>query len=233
MTDPSRIRVPGPLEAFAAGFARELLRQGYTPNSAHLQMHLMAHLSRWLGDKRLDGGALCVAEVERFLGDRRAVGYTNHRTAKAMRPMLTYLRELGVAPTPPPSAPKGPVEIMLARYRHYLTVEQGLGSATARGYVDTLRPFLRGRLSPDGLDLDLSHLSAADVTAFVIVTCPHQARGTAKLTVTALRSLLRFLHIEGVIERPLAAAVPSVAGWRLAGLPKGLEREQVRSLLAS
>jgi site-specific recombinase XerD len=233
MTDPSQIRVPGPLEAFAAGFARELSRQGYTPNSARLQMHLMAHLSRWLGDKRLDGGALCMAEVERFLGDRRAVGYTNHRTAKAMRPMLSYLRELGVAPTPPPCAPNGPVEAMLERYRHYLTVERGLGSATTRGYVDALRPFLRGRVSPDGLDLDLGHLSAADVTAFVVVTCPHQTRGTAKLTVTALRSLLHFLHIERVIERPLAAAVPSVAGWRLAGLPKGLERDQVRSLLAS
>jgi integrase/recombinase XerD len=133
MIDPSRIRVPGPLEAFAAGFARELSRQGYTPNSACLQMHLMAHLSRWLGDKRLDGAARCVAEVERFLADRRAVGYTNHRTVKAMRPMLSYLRELGVAPTPPPSGPHGPVEAMLVRYRHYLMVERGLGSATARG----------------------------------------------------------------------------------------------------
>ena len=43
----------------------------------------------------------------------------------------------------------------LERYRHYLTVERGLGSATARGYVDAVRPFLRGRVSPDGLDLDL------------------------------------------------------------------------------
>ena len=50
---------------------------------------------------------------------------------------------------------------------------------------------------------------------------------------TALRSLLGFLHVEGAIERPLTAAVPSVAGWRLAGLPKGLEPAQVRRLLAS
>lgn len=48
MTDPSRIRISGPLEVFAAGFASELSRQGYTPNSARLQMHLMAHLSRLL-----------------------------------------------------------------------------------------------------------------------------------------------------------------------------------------
>lgn len=233
MTDPSRVRISGPLKAFAEGFAAQLLRQGYTPNSARLQMYLMAHLSRWLEGEGLDAGGLSTTEVERFLRTRRTVGYTNHRTGKAMRPLLSYLRELGVAPTPPRSAPNGPVEVALERYRHYLTVERGLGSATARGYVDAVRPFLCGRVSSDGLDIDLADLSAADVIAFVVGHCPHQGRGAAKLTVTALRSLLGIMHVEGVIERPLAAAVPSVAGWRLAGLPKGLERAQVRSLLAS
>lgn len=231
MAHPSRIQVSGPLEVFAAGFASELSRQGYTPNSAGGQMRLMAHLSRWLADEGLDASGLSTAEVARFLGARRAAGYTNYRTGKAMQPVLGYLRELGVAPTAPPSVPNGPVEVALERYRHYLTVERGLGSATARGYVDAVRPFLQGRVSPDGCDVDLEHLSAADVTAFVVARCPHQNRGAAKLTVTALRSLLGFLHVEGVIERPLAGAVPSVAGWRLAGLPKGLEPAEVRSLL--
>ncbi len=45
MTDPLRIRVSGPLEVFAGGFASALLRQGYTPRSAGFQMHLIAHLS--------------------------------------------------------------------------------------------------------------------------------------------------------------------------------------------
>ena len=233
MIDPSRIRVSGPLKAFAAGFAGELSRQGYTPNSARLQMHLMAHLSCWLAGEGHDAQRLSTTEVERFLAARRAAGYTNHLTGKAMGPLLTYLRDLGVAPLPPAPAPNGPVEVALEHYRHYLTVERGVGSKTARGYVDAVRPFLRDRVSADGLGPDLEHLSAADVTAFVVATCPQQARGTAKLTVTALRSLLGFLHFEGAIARPLAAAVPSVAGWRLAGLPKGLEPAQVRSLLAS
>jgi hypothetical protein len=49
----------------------------------------------------------------------------------------------------------------------------------------------------------------------------------------ALPALLRFLHLEGVLERSLAGAVPSVAGWRLSGLPKRLELGQVDALLAS
>jgi site-specific recombinase XerD len=125
------------------------------------------------------------------------------------------------------------VEVALERYRHYLTVERGLASASARAYVDAVRPFVRGRLAPDGGDLDLGHLKLADVTAFVVARCPQQSRGAAQQTVTALRSLLGFLHLEGTIERGLSTAVPTVAAWRLAGLPRGLEPTQVRRLLAS
>jgi hypothetical protein len=57
--------------------------------------------------------------------------------------------------------------------------------------------------------------------------------GLNPVTVVALRALLRFLHLEGVLERSLAGAVPSVAGWRLSGLPKRLEPGQVDALLDS
>lgn len=233
MTDPSRIRVTGPLGAFAAGFADELSRQGYAPNSARLQMQLTAHLSRWLTGEGLDPHGLSATQVERFLCARRAAGYRNHLTRKAMQPILTYLRGLGVAPVLAAPAPSGAVDVALGRYQHYLIVERGLKRTTARGYVDAVRPFLRDRLSADGLEVNLKDLTAGDVTAYVVATCPHQTRGTAKLSVTALRSLLGFLHVEGVIERSLAAAVPLVAGWRLAGLPKGLEPAEVRRLLTS
>src|SRR5437870_10625783 len=233
LTDPSRSRVPGPLEPFAVGFAGELERQGYTRGSADLQMHLMAHVSRWLEDEGLDVHELGATEVERFIGARRAEGYTKYLTSNALRPMLTYLRKLGVAPTPPPPSPNGPVELMLERYWTYLTVERSLASASARAYVDAVRPFLRARLSPDGRNLDLRQLKLADVTAFVVARCPHQSRGAAEQTVTALRSLLGFLHVEGTIERGLSTAVPKVAAWRLDALPRGLEPTQVRSLLAS
>jgi site-specific recombinase XerD len=231
MKDPSRVRVSGPLEPFVAGFAAELRRQGYTQNSQGLQLQLAAHLSRWLAVEGLDSHALEPATVERFVTARRAAGYVNHTSAKALRPLLTYLRALGVTPPAPAAMPAGPVEELLARYRGHLTGERGLTEQTISGYVDKVRPFLAERTSAEGLGL--SELCSADVTAFVASHCPRQARGSAKLTVTALRSLLGFLHREGMIERPLADAVPSVACWRLQGLPKGLDPGEVASLLAS
>ena len=52
------------------------------------------------------------------------------------------------------------------------------------------------------------------------------------MTATALRSLLGFLHLTGAVTHSLVAAVPSVAGRRLAGLPPRLEPDHVQRLLA-
>jgi integrase/recombinase XerD len=233
LIDPSPIRVSGPLSAFAAGFADELAQQGYRPRVAGNHMGLLAQLSRWMVSEGLSADGLHTTEVERFLLARRAAGYTQLLSIKAMQPILAYLRGLGVAPTPPPPTPSGPAEVALERYRSHLTVERGLGAKTASGYVDAVRLFLQSRALPDGLALDLGHLTAADVISFVVGRCPHQGHSTARQTVTALRSLLGFLHVEGIIEQSLAFAVPSVACRRLAGLPKGLDPDQVRRLLAS
>jgi integrase/recombinase XerD len=51
--------------------------------------------------------------------------------------------------------------------------------------------------------------------------------------VTALRSLLRFLYLEGWTPRPLSEAVPSVAGWSVGSLPRAVDGDVVARLLAS
>jgi site-specific recombinase XerD len=50
---------------------------------------------------------------------------------------------------------------------------------------------------------------------------------------SALRSLLRFLHAEGLTESGLADVVFAAARWRHSGLPQALRTEQVAALLAS
>ncbi|MEO7836501.1 MAG: tyrosine-type recombinase/integrase, partial [Acidimicrobiales bacterium] len=50
--------------------------------------------------------------------------------------------------------------------------------------------------------------------------------------VCALRSFLRFLHVAGMTERPLAEAVPSVADRRRASIPRHLDPGVVAALIA-
>lgn len=231
MHDPSRVRVGGPLERFAPGFVAELARLGYSPIGATLQLRLMARVSGWLEAERLGLDGLSSDVVERFLAVRRAAGYRDYVTPRAVAPLLGYLRGIGVAPREVRAVPLTAIERLLERFGEYLSVERGLTSDTVEGYVSAVRPFL-ARVGRGG-EPDLRALTAAQVTVFVVDRCSGQSRGAAKMTVTALRSLLGFLHVEGLIERSLVGAVPSAASWRLSGLPRALEPGQVRSLLAS
>ncbi|MCA1680194.1 MAG: site-specific integrase [Actinobacteria bacterium] len=231
MAEVSGVVVSGPLEPFAAGFAGELSRQGFKPVPACQQLRLFAYLSDWLRAEGLGPEALSSGVAQRFCDARRAAGHQSRVTVRALGLLLGYLRGLGVAPAAGMPAPDGPVEELLWRYRSYLERERGLVPAAARGYVDKVRPFVERFDGPDGLEL--GRVDVGEVRRFVVDVCPRLGRRAAQLTVVALRSLLRFLHLDGELERSLADAVPSVAGWRLAGLPKRLEPEQVQALLGS
>jgi integrase/recombinase XerD len=230
MGNPDRVRVTGPLAAFNSGFAAELVRLGYRPNAAANQLQLMAHLSRWMTERGLTADGLTVPVLSDFLAARDAAGYRLWLSSKALSPLLTYLRGLGVVPVEAEPQPAGAVETLLIRYRSYLVRERGLSPSTARLCAGLTSPLLASRMA--GSELDLASLTAADVIGFVRASCPGRAVGTAKLLVTALRSLLGFLHVEGVVGSSLAPAVPSVAGGTRLGLPRGLDRDAVVRLLA-
>jgi len=92
----------------------------------------------------------------------------------------------------------------LRQYRDYLLVERGLAASTAALDVRLARPFLATRVRADGR-LDLAGLGADEVAAFVVAQSRQQPR-SAKRIVAAVRSLLRFAHVAGLIDQPLAEA---------------------------
>jgi site-specific recombinase XerD len=231
LIDPSKTPGGGPLAALSKGFSEDLRRQGYARRTISEQARLLRDLNDWLQTRQLTAGDLSLRQVDRFLSDRRSAGAARHKTRKALGPVLGCLRRLGMAPAAEIPGEDGPAGEILNRYRQFLTTERGLATVTVARYVDCLRPFLDRRKSANGLGL--GDLTPADVTSFVVAWCPRLNGGVAKLTVTALRSFLGFLHLDGVTERSLVSAVPTVARRRLAGLPKGLEPDQVRRLLAA
>jgi site-specific recombinase XerD len=230
MAHPSRVRLTGPLASFAQGFAEELSRQGYKPKPVADQLRLLAHLSRWLCRKGIDVTDLEASVLNDFLSARRSQGYTMWLSPKALTPLTGYLRGIGVMVGEPQSA-SDPTTVLLGRYGEYLLGTRGLTAASARGYVDMVRPFVASRLVDD--ELDWAGLQAADVHRFVLTACRGRSIGSAKLMTTALRSVLGYAHVEGLISVPLQEVVPAVAGWRLAGLPRSLQPGEVQHLLAA
>lgn len=228
--DPRRVRVSGPLAVHAVDFGEELTRRGFPPERAARHVQLLAHLSRWLEAEGLSAAELTEELVAEFLRARRADGYAEVPTARWVITLLGYLPALRVAPTMAPAAPT-PVEAVVEEYRHWLVHERGLAAATVRGYVDAARSFLSHLDRPEGLDL--SALTAGEVTAYVVGECRRRHVGSAKVMVTALRSLLRFLSLNGYTAHRLAGAVPAASAMGGGFLPRGLTTEVVAALLAS
>ncbi|GAA1624516.1 site-specific integrase [Nonomuraea maheshkhaliensis] len=224
------MRVTGPLAPHADGFRGELADLGYTPSSAAMQLNLMAHLSRWLGERGMDGAALDALIVEDFMAVRRAAGYVNHRTGAALAPLLNYLRRLGIAPGPVTRAAVTPADEVLAQFRTYLLGERRAGAGTAAQYLYYVGPFVTEHVV--GGSADLRRLTAGQVTRFALDGCRQVPVTTAKPLLTALRAFLRFAHVEGLIDELLVAAVPSVASWTLTGVPRGVEADTLAAVLA-
>lgn len=232
MSGRSGVRIAGPLAALAPGFSESLVRWGYRPGSVVDQLRLMADVSRWLAERGVEAGDLTVAAAEQFSAERRAAGRVRLVSARALRPLLAYLRERGIAPVPVAPAPTTASEALLERYASYLRVRRGVSASNVRNYVWVARVFLSWRQRTVG-KLELERLDAAAVSGFVLEETGRLSVGSAKCMVTRLRVLLRFLHVEGEIERDLAGAVPSVASWRLASLVKAVDARSLARLVGS
>jgi integrase len=192
-----------------------LTKQGYTHLSLRNQLELAAHFSRWLKSRELSLDDLTRERVDCYVAFRRRTR-TAFPSRRALAPLFAYLgvtdrvAQLGREPSD-----------VLRRYDLHL-VGRGLSPGVRTHYLGVATKLLDEH-SP-------SELTAANVRHFVrgVLGKPHQ---NGRLS--ALRSVLRFLHVDGETSVPLVAIVPSTTGWRQASLPKALEPALVRAVLAS
>jgi site-specific recombinase XerD len=225
-----RIVVQGPFAPFADGLREDLAGQGFSPDTIADHVHRLADLSRWLVERGLAAGGLTSVVVREFQQQRRSVGVRAGIGDRALAPMLEYLRRSGMVPPPAVMVAVTPVDVLLSEYRRYLEDERGLAAGTVKHYLRCARTFLMGLPGP--LEEALIGLSAGQVIDFVRDWSTR--RGSTALdmvTLPALRSLLRFLHLAGRVPTGLAGAVPAGRGR-----PRNLARqraggEQVRAVL--
>jgi integrase/recombinase XerD len=229
--NPDLVVVTGPLSLFRDGFGSWLETAGYSRPMRAEHLRLMAGLSIWLEERGETCESLSRPLLAEFLAGRRGARVPTGRSMAGIRPLAEYLRGAGAAPRDEPEPPSGPAEEAIAEYASYLRSERGLAASTIERETVLIRPFVAGRVR-DGL-ADLGTLTAADVQAFVLDCARAAPPSTVQRTGTALRSLLRFLHLQGITAAPLAGAVPAAANWRLSGLPRHLTREETARILGS
>ena len=212
-------RMSGPLAEFEDAFRAELVRMGYVPSSVRAAVGVMGRLSGWMQRNQITPELLSPAVLDALrLGLR------------GTRPVVGFLRDRGAIPEAS-CGEGGPVGLVVAEFRQWLAVERSLAAETVRCYGNHAHTFLVWLGEP--LEQMLAQLEAGTVTTFMVEHCEQVSCANAKATVTALRALLGFLHVSGHVPVGLVGAVPAVAGWRQATLPRGLEAGQAQRLLAA
>ena len=195
-------------------------------SSVPTQIYAIARFSNWLQTRQVDLEQMDEAVVERFL--QRDPGIVHGGESASLRRLLAMLREIGLTSAKSPESRNCP-QRFVDEYRRYLLQERGLTETSVMNYVPFAEELLSGRFGLS--EMNLSELTARDVTNFLQDRARQLSPGRAKLMVTALRSFLRYLRYQGEISVDLAGCVPPVAAWSLSTVPKFLPAGAVQQVL--
>jgi site-specific recombinase XerD len=218
----------GPLRPHVQSYLTQLQELQYKPRTIRAHLCLIANLNGWLARTARALRDLNEEVIERFLRPRLSRRTWHAGERPALRRLLGILRSGGViaeAKTTPPT----PAERLCSDFRHYLAEERGCSDWTLENYGRHIDQFVAQQFGAG--PVQVCRLQAPDVIAFVQRNAREHNRGHTLQVTTALRSFLRFLHYRGLIASDLSQAVPSVAHWQKAELPKHLPAEAVQKVV--
>jgi len=219
----------GPLRPYIDGFIATLEAQGYANCSLPYYVCLIGKFNRWLQCAGVKLVGMDEATTRDFLRSRNRTDCVRRGEAAVLRALLEFLREAGVVARPIVHVASDPVDRVTRDFADYLRQERGVSVATVVNYCPVARLFVSESMA--GNSVDLAWLSVRDVQQFVLRHARDHGTKRTQLTLTAMRSFLRFAHLRGQTAIDLAEHVPKVASWRLAAVPRGLGSKEVEKTL--
>jgi integrase/recombinase XerD len=221
--------IEGPLSSILESYATSLNAEGYSHESFLSKTWFVIGFSRWLHHKRIEMSELTPSVGQRFLRDRKPCRSGDPTT---LTQFLRWMHSKGfISAQALLPCTRSEVDTLVEDYSGYLLSERGLASTSGAVYTAIAHRFLT-RTCPRGRS-ELKTLTAQKIRDFVM----HEARKfrtskAASLLTTVVRSLVRFVHYRGYIDRSLLGAVPAVAHWSMAPIPRALPLEAVRRVLS-
>jgi site-specific recombinase XerD len=220
-----------PSGALFEGFAHALLRAGYPPSTARKHLASAEHFLHWTTQRRWSVAELNERSLTRFdhhLGRCRCQFRHADRTnvLYGARLFLRVLREAGtIATSVMNEAPPDPA--LLRAFCQWMREQRGTCETTLSNYARPIRALL-ARLGEAPGQFD-----ARSLRRFVLERSRASGWAAAKTCTTALRMFVRFLIANGHCAVGLDAAIPTLAHWRLAALPRYLQPDDVERVIDS
>ena len=216
------------------GFADELDNQGYAHASVIRYIRAAAHLGVFIKRR---GGALphidertleaFVRHLPRCRCPESNGGKTGYHASFGVKLFYRYLIQCGVCQAQPPTT-KGSVEpALVTDFREWFQIHRGVLPPTLRHYTRGAMELLQA------LGEDVSRWDPPAVRAFLMKRAGECGTETTQKLITSLRAFLRYLSFCGDVRNDLYLAIPAVAHWRLATLPRALSAEELNRLIAA
>jgi site-specific recombinase XerD len=111
------------------------------------------------------------------------------------------------------------------RFCNWMRQHRGVTEGTLANYLPLVQEFLAA------LGDDTSAYDASQVRGFILDVSGRHGEARTRSTVNAVRMFLRFLATYGYCSPDLVAAVPGIAKWRLASLPRYIDANDIERLI--
>ena len=227
----SSTAIVGPLDRHLSTFVHRIKQQGYCATSLKPKIVVMNRFNRWLASRDLALADLDEQTVISFFKELPRPGHVRRGDLAVLLMLLDYLCQVGVTSSTSSGFGTSTWRCIVDSFARYLREERRLSEASVLTYVRIAQLFLSETMnSQTEAQCDLS---CQKITEFICKTARSVSPRYAQLMTCALRSLLRFLYIDGKTSNDLSPCVPTVAEWRLSTLPKFLEPAQVETILAT
>ena len=226
-----RLGLSGP---YIDGFANALTDDGYSQSNAVRYLRIAAHLGQYVQEQGATFAALTPSTLVAFRHHLPQChcsfangGCTDHHSWFGIQRFYTYLVQCGVCPDPASQrAPQRELELVIA-FRTWFRTHRGASDATLRLYSRDARTLC------EALGPDPQQWTTDQIRQFILARAVRWKTETTQKLITSLRAFLRYLYVCGACPTDLAPAIPAVAHWRLASLPRTLTSEEVARLLTT
>jgi len=142
-----------PLASHIEGFAAQLFREGYAPNTVRAKCDVLADLSRWLERRGLPLSALAESRLKHFQAARRRRGEARRGDPATGEQLLAYLRNRDDIAAAVQKIDETPAACLTREYEEFLRSERGLSRSTVITYLPIVRCFLAERFGCKALRL--------------------------------------------------------------------------------
>lgn len=226
-----------PFEQSAVQTGNQLAALGYKNRTIVCYLACISHFAHWSETERLSVANISDKEIEKFIRFHLPTCRCAPRCQKninSVRAAVLFWQRVARSSGLTMKDPDNLTPLVrneLEAFRHYLSEVRGLQSITCDTRVHHISDFLTSRVICQSTSVE--QLTPADIVDYMARRTKDWKPASIKAACGALSSYLRFKAIDGKSTTKLIAALPKVAQWRQASLPKALSVDEINILLSA